>query len=367
MSEVLERPKAVQKTRLGIVDCDIHPTPKSNDVLLPYLSKRWQEHLADFGLHLRQPFVGTLPYPRSSPSLARRDAWPPAGGPPGSDLEFMRTQHLDPMEVDYGIMQVLFPGVSAEPNLEFGAALCSAINDWQRDAWSIPEPRLKAAVVVPQEDARLAVAEIEKRAGDRRFVQVNLPPRANEPLGRRRYWPIYEAAAAANLPVGIHTGGWAGVPPTASGWPSYYAEEHHSNAHTMQALLASLILEGVPEQFPGIRFVFIEGGFGWLPATLWRLDKQWARYRKEVPHVKRPPSEYVKEHFWFTTQPIEEPENPEHLRDIFEWIGWDRMMLSTDYPHWDFDDPRYAFKIRLSEAERRALFRDNALTLYGLN
>jgi uncharacterized protein len=41
-------------------------------------------------------------------------------------------------------------------------------------------------------------------------------------------------------------------------------------------------------------------------------------------------------------------------------------MFSTDYPHWDQDDPRYAFKVAIPERERRMLFRDNALAFYGL-
>ena len=53
-----------------------------------------------------------------------------------------------------------------------------------------------------------------------------------------------------------------------------------------------------------------------------------------------PPSEYLREHFWFTTQPIEEPEDPEHLAFAFDALGMvDRIMFSTDYPHWDFDAP----------------------------
>lgn len=367
MTTAGQKSSTVRESRLPIVDCDIHPAMKSAEVLFPYLSKRWQDHMKEYGLHYRQPFTATVPYPRSSPALARRDAWPESGGPPGSDLDFMRMQHLDPMNVEYGIMQVLTPGVAGEPNLEYGAALASALNDWQVDAWVDPEPRLRAAVVVALEDTPSAVEEIARHAGDKRFVQINLPPRASEPLGRRKYWPIYQAALDAGLPVGIHIGGWGGVAPTASGYPSFYAEEHHTNAHTMQAAIASLVFEGIPERFPGIRFVFIEGGFGWLPSTVWRLDRQWQRFRSEVPHVRRPPSDYVREHFWFTTQPIEEPEKPEYLRDILDWIGTDRLMLSTDYPHWDFDDPAFAFKVKLGDQERRNLFRENALALYGLN
>jgi predicted TIM-barrel fold metal-dependent hydrolase len=44
----------------------------------------------------------------------------------------------------------------------------------------------------------------------------------------------------------------------------------------------------------------------------------------------------------------------------------DRLLFSTDYPHWDFDDPRSAFRVRLPPAEHQAIMRDNAIALYGL-
>ena len=100
----------------------------------------------------------------------------------------------------------------------------------------------------------------------------------------------------------------------------------------MAAALTSLVIEGVPERFPKLKFVFIEGGFGWVPAITWRMDKHWQRFRDEVPHVKRPPSEYVRERFWFTTQPIEEPDNARHLRTVIEWIGVDRAKLPDLVP-----------------------------------
>src|SRR5580658_1609075 len=91
--------------------------------------------------------------------------WPPSGGPPGSDLEFMRTQHLDPNGVELGVLQTLFPHSNTQRNLEFSAAMCSAINDWQLAEWIEPEPRLRASLMVPHEDPDAAVAEIDRRAG----------------------------------------------------------------------------------------------------------------------------------------------------------------------------------------------------------
>ena len=134
----------------------------------------------------------------------------------------------------------------------------------------------------------------------------------------------------------------------------------------MQAVVTSLIMEGVTERFPDLKFVLIECGFAWAPSLGWRLDKLWNRMRTEVPQVKRPPSEYIRDRFWYTTQPIEETEEPGHLREIIDWIGWDRLLFSTDYPHWDFDDPRYTFRIQLTDAERQGVFRDNARKVFRL-
>ena len=51
---------------------------------------------------------------------------------------------------------------------------------------------------------------------------------------------------------------------------------------------------------------------------------------------------------------------------LIEWVGVDRLLFSSDYPHWDFDDPRFAFKTPLTEAERVKIFNGNARALYKL-
>lgn len=359
----IDRPR---QDKTGIVDCDIHPNFRSNADLMPLLPARWRRHWQEYGMHLRQGLSSTLAHPRMTPAVARADAWPPNGGPPGSDLSFMREQHLDANGIEHGMLMCLRPGGCDERNLDFGAALCAATNDWQIEAWVKPEPRLSAGITISQEDPVAAVAEIERCAPNRAFRVINMPPRMQEPPGRRRYWPIYEAAVAAGLPIGLHISGVPGHPSTGAGWPSFYMQEHHANAQSMQAVVTSLIMEGVTERFPGLKFVLIECGFAWAPSLGWRLDKLWQRMRGEVPHVKRPPSESIRERFWYTTQPIEETEDPAHLRDIVDWIGWDRLLFSTDYPHWDFDDPRYTFRIPLSEAERQGVFRDNARRVFKL-
>ncbi|MFO1117218.1 MAG: amidohydrolase family protein [Beijerinckiaceae bacterium] len=360
----LDRPRAAA-SKLKVIDCDIHPAMTSWTEIHPYLEKRWIEHLSVYGSHLRHAFSEALSHPRMSPDAARTDAYPPEGGPPGSSLALMQQQHLDPNGIETGMLIPLRWNPGSQRNLDFGAALTRAMNTWQVENWVKREPRLRASVLVAQEDTLASVAEIDARAGDRNFSQVLLLPRTDEPLGRRRYWPIYEAAVRAGLPVTVHVGGTNGHPSTGSGWPSYYMEEHHSVAQAMQAVVASFIFEGVFERFPALRLVIMEGGLGWVPSLNGRMDKHWARLRSETPHVRRPPSEYVREHVWFTTQPMEEPANATELLDLFDRIGWDRLLFSTDYPHWDFDDPRYAFRAPLSDGQRHQLLYANAQHFYG--
>jgi len=363
---VIESPQAgiARKADAGIIDCDIHPLPKSAKSLHPFLPKRWQEHSEQFGGHLRQPFINTTQYPRSAPLICRRDAWPPSGGPPGSDLDFMREQHLDPFNIINGILIPLFGNVGSERNLGYAAALATAHNDWQVAEWLDKEPRLRGTLVVSQDDPVAAVKEIERCARDRRFVQIMLAPRSSEPLGRQRYWPIYEAAEAHDLPLGIHSYGVGGHASTGGGWPSFYMEEHYATTMGGPATMSSLILEGVFERFPKLRVVLVEIGFAWVPSFVWRMDRLWERMRGEVPHLNHSPSYYAKRNFWYTTQPMEEPGRPDDLRRTFDWVGWDRLLFSTDYPHWDQDDPAYAFNIKLTPAERRQICHDNAEQFY---
>ena len=352
---------------LGLIDCDIHPTLRSVTDLESFLPERWRRHLENYGPMPRQPHIGSPPFPKAAPETARRDAWVPGGGRPGSDLAFMQRQHLDPNGVKFGILLPLLLSAANVRNVDFGTALCSAINDWQLAFWTSQDRRLRASIVVAPEDPTAAAAEIDKRASNADFVQVELPLRTFEPLGTRKYWPIFETAMRHGLPLGIHVntvGG--GYTSSGSGWPSYYFQEHQALAQSMKALVASFIFEGVFEIFAQLKIVLIEGGFAWVPALAWRMDRNWERMRDEVPHVRRPPSEYVRTNFWMTTQPMEEPEQSDMLLDTLRWIGADRLLFSSDYPHWDGDDPRYAMQ-GLKPEDRRKMLLENAAALYRLD
>src|SRR5947207_8596240 len=91
MNIEVRQPLRTQKTRYGIVDCDIHPK-MTYEALRPYLSNQWWSHLQTYGLRPRHGFAKTYPMPKITPQAARRDAWPPTGGLPGSALDFLKAQ-----------------------------------------------------------------------------------------------------------------------------------------------------------------------------------------------------------------------------------------------------------------------------------
>ena len=120
-------------------------------------------------------------------------------------------------------MQLLF-------SEDMGAGFARAVNDWIAAEWLDKEPRLRASIVVPMQNAELAVEEINRVAPDRRFVQILLLVMHDHPLGKRHYWPIYAAAEKHGLPVGIHAGSAYRHPVTPLGWPTYYTEDYAAQA-----------------------------------------------------------------------------------------------------------------------------------------
>jgi predicted TIM-barrel fold metal-dependent hydrolase len=360
MNATLERES--RKTQTTIIDCDVHNALPGEDALEPYLSERWIAHHRQYS---RRTHSGA-DYSRSYPNAARVDSWPPSGLPPGSELEFLRKQLLTPWPIEFGILNAL-TGAPDQLNHDYAAALCAAVNDWQVDAWLEPEPRLRASIVVPYEDGDLAAAEIERCAGDDRFVQVGMIVRTKEPLGRRKYWRMFAAAEAAGLPIGVHFGGAGGGPTTAVGFPSFYIEEHAGMSTAFQDQLTSLIFEGVFERFPRLKLVVVEAGFAWLLPLMWRLDRSWKLLRAEVPHVERLPSETIREHVWITTQPMEEPRSDADLIELLDRLEMDdKIMFATDYPHWDFDAPDRALPPRIGGERRVKIMAENARALYSL-
>ena len=351
----------------GIVDCDVHNALRSSHDLLPYLDEPWRNQAELRGGAL--PLGGGLPY-ISPIGNKRKDANPPGGGPPGSDPEYMIQHLIEPYHMDYALLcsdSIIAVSGFADP--DYAAAICRAYNDYLIAQWLPKSPKFKGFMCIATQDPQQAVREIDRIGPHPDIVGVSVIGGSAMPYGHRYFHPIYKACERHGLPFVIHPGAeGSGIfnPPSAAGYVSNYLQWHTCLPQTYMAHLVSFVCEGVFEKYPNFKVVLSEGGVSWLPSLLWRLDKNFKALRASVPWLKRLPSEYVYDHCYMTTQPIEEPENPKHLAMMFEMFDAENMLLfSSDYPHWDFDDPTKVLR-QFPYEKRKKILCDNAKALFKL-
>lgn len=350
-------------TKPIVIDTDIHNGLRDSRDLLPFLASPWHQQWLGAGTGAGQPYYSPV-------GVLRRDAKPDDGGISGSDPAFLVKDHMDRYGFDYGILtgQNILE-MSLNPDIDYGNAVTSAYNDYLIHHWLSVDPRLKGAMVINHSDPSYAVKEIERIGAHPDIVEVVMCSGSTQLFGHRFFHPIYQAAERSGLPVAIHPGtegrGISGSP-TPSGYPSRYMEWHNILPTNYMAHINSLVCEGVFEKYPKLKVVAIEGGIAWLAHLMWRMDKNYKALRDTTPWLKKLPSDYIREHIYLTTQPIEEPEAPEHLVQLIQMCrAEDRIMYSSDYPHWDFDHPKLA--LRHFPKEIRAKIQGaNAAALYGL-
>jgi len=113
---------------------------------------------------------------------------------PGSDPETVSRHLFDDtpagMRVAYAILNPLTRGNIADYLLN--SRICAAVNDWLLDRWLEPDAtnRFRGTIRVNPEDAKGAVAEIERLAGHPKLVQVGVPMQSREPYGKPMFEPI---------------------------------------------------------------------------------------------------------------------------------------------------------------------------------
>ncbi len=304
----------------GTIDCDVHLVVPSVDVLMPYLSEHWQTYIRETA------FKGPVDssYPRGV-RLGGLDM-PSRAGEAAPGLDELRRTVFGQSTTTMAILTCAY-AIESVRNPFAAAALASAVNDWQVEHWLSRDPRLRGSIVVPIQDPDLARAEIDRVGDHAAFVQVSLPVHAEALYGSRRYYPVFDAAVRHNLVAAIQYGGHPGNPPTAVGWPSYFIEEYVGMSHVFQSQVISLVTGGTFDRFPQLRVVLLESGVSWLPSLMWRLDKEWKGLRREVPWVRRPPSEYIREHIRLTAWPFDAPPTGPQRDEILDQLGSDELLL----------------------------------------
>ena len=276
-----------------------------------------------------------------------------------------RLRQMDDMGVD---IHVIYPTMfltyyTSNPVIQ--TAICRSYNRWLADRTEKSGGRLRWAAVLPFLDINAAFEELrwtsDKGACGVFKLATEIGKRVTDPY----FTPIYEAAADLGLPICLHTG--SADPPRQGGGGG----GDGIGGGTMLDAFSSIIVSGLPKQFPALRFGFIEAGASWIPYV---LDRLWARrermawaygsfnYSADMKSVFRENRLYV------TTQ------SHEDIPYLMNFGTEDYLMIGTDYSHADQSAEIQAIDIvrqmgtegRLSQTAVRKILEDNPKTFYGL-
>jgi len=356
---------------IALVDCDVHQTVSKIDELIPYMPRVYRQQAQEQGIRLAGSGYFNVANDAARTDLATDcDAPKPEFRHMGTSYEQLKSQHLDVWNVDKALLTgASVYGATILPDPDFASALCRAFNDWTVEHWLSKDDRLLMAIAVNVADPRLAVAEIERLGPDPRVKAIILPTGSRMPYGNRFYHPVWEACEQHGLAVAIHPGnegaGMAG-PPTGVGYPTYYIETRMARPQMAMAHAVSFIAEGVFEKYPRLKVLFDECDQFWAVGLMWHMDADWKSLRDQTPWLKRLPSEYFRGHIRVGSQPMLEPESNGQFWMMLDALhAEETLVFSSDWPHWDWDDPATTFP-KLPERLHRRVFVANAREMFAL-
>jgi predicted TIM-barrel fold metal-dependent hydrolase len=269
-------------------------------------------------------------------------------------------------------------------DLDFAYGFARAHNRAMVDFCSA-DRRLLATGYVPLRDferSRAMAREAIER-GCRALLVPSGCPRGHAP-SHSGLFPVWAQAQEAGLPVVFHVGGGLrladgrlldpeyfenGGPPV----PDFHGGDENFRSIDYMAIptapmqtLATLILDGVLDRFPRLRFGVIEQGASWLPSWMRFMDSAFEAFRKREERLQKlelRPSEYVRRQIRATPYPAED------VGWIIEQAGPEVCLFSTDYPHVEGGrNPIKRFEASLagaSEAQKQRFYCDNFVDLMG--
>ena len=356
-----------------IVDVDAHHYELlSWRDIVPYIDHPTTRMRAEESLQRRGSSHTLLPLPVGNQQVAGRimrrrpgDEGPPAGAL--HDLQQFRAA-MAQMGIDYS---VVFPttmlNLGLHPQVEVEVAIARAYARWMTEEILPRDPHVLTMLYLPFNDEHASLRMIEEFGAKPGVVGFMVTSLRYQPVHHNKYMKVYAALEERGLPLCFHpiyNWGERGLEQLnrflsvhALGFPLY------NMIH-----LTNIVINGIPERFPKLKFIWLEAGVAWVPFLMLRLDNEYMMRPSEAPQLKRKPSEYMRE-FYYTTQPIEYADNPRHLETMIEMMhGETQLLYSSDYPHWDFDLPGRVYDLPfLSEQTKRKILGGNAIRLFRLD
>jgi 2,3-dihydroxybenzoate decarboxylase len=282
------------------------------------------------------------------------------------DIGDRRIADMDASGIDVQILSLTSPGVQV-----FDAATATSLatdtNDQLAEAIRRYPTRFAGLAAVAPHDPKAAVREMDRsvRQLGLKGVIVNSHTRG-EMLDDPKFWEIFEAAEALNVPIYIHPQ----APPAAMIGP--YVERGLEGAlwgfaaETGLHVLA-IIRSGALDRFPRLRLVVGHLGEA-LPFWLYRLDymNKTARpgIRTGAASLNRRISEYIKENVFITTSGMAWAPAITFVQSV---VGVDRVMYAMDYPYqFEVYEVEATDQVPISDEDKKKLFQTNAENVFAL-
>jgi uncharacterized protein len=290
-------------------------------------------------------------------AATRPGAWDPQARLADQDLDHVRAE-------------VLYPGlglfITSAPDPAYVRACYQAYNEWLSEFCMAAATRLLGAALLPMRGPIEWALEEAERAAKRGLRSVMIPTEvANRSYSEPEYARLWATVQDLGLILALHVG-------TDEPFMKKAARMGVGKAFidtkicAMQRGMADLIWGAVPQRYPRLRFVLVEGGIGWVASVLRSMDHWWADHRHWMePKVDEPPSFYFKRQFWAT---FEDDRAGVLTREL---IGVERLMWGSDYPHTEGTFPHSREQIAqdfagIPESEVSQMVVGNAARLYGL-
>lgn len=248
-------------------------------------------------------------------------------------------------------------------------------NDAMADLQRESQGRIFPMALLPWWDVKKSVAEIKRaHAMGLRGVAIHSDPQNNgfPDLGEPHWDPMWEACVAHDMPVNFHIGAsesaasWFGT----SFWPSAAPDVQFACGSSMiffsnARVMANIILSGILDRHPTIKFVSVESGIGWIPFLLETLEYQISENAASSKYALTPQEYFTRNIFacfWFERR---------FLADTVRQVGIDNVMFETDFPHPTclYPSPLEIASSGLAQldvAGRRKILSENAARLYSI-
>ena len=331
-----------------IIDACVNHGWADQREIVQYMSAGWREYIGRPGLLPNGG--GMIPL---APSTAYKYPTSPGHGPAhgigaaATDPDSLRAALLDSGKIDHAVLGFddgAFATALINPYV--AVQIARAVNDWTIERWLSADKRLSSLMLVAMQSPVEAAAEIRRVGRNPRIVGVCLGGNGlGKSFGHPCYHVVYQAAAELDLPLVIKAGSEAVIDSPAAvsgvGDPATYAEYRVMESHALMTHATSMITQGVFETFRSLKILLVGGGVLWAPPLLWRLDDKYKGLSREVPWVRRLPSEYFRDHIRIGTYPFDRAPTPKLLHKALSLFdGMDEMLCYTGgFPNWDADDP----------------------------